>query len=629
MPGSSPPRDSDEDDEDESDEEAMDVTGVVQNFAESLPPIDETSAFLSSIMSEPRGLKRSRNGEIREQGGYIAIAKSFTDRTVLAELREDDDVVIKEEDILSRLDAAAASQPKDLHVALSENAAQVTALWNAHADSATKGAGIGPAADGALSRANYVASLLLSLHHPYSAAQADHAARTHTRTPATRTASTPCPLPRALLNWLDLHHHPFPDDFSTIHLNSPSPSEHDRFWDTVYASLVRGRFDRVIRLLRDAGWEHAITADDDNPSTQAPGYTGRQLDNIEEVVDRCVRLLEACPARKEGDWDVKGPAWTIFRQRVRLTLNELESFAGETEEDDEDAEPQQQPNVFRLSRTGGDSMSLSRATRKAESKVPWTIYENLKLAYGLLLGNTDELIDASQDWLEASIYLTVWWDGDTGTTMRKSASHMKPKTREVDLAPGVAYRRHLAEAFAIATESDEAVFQPDSLDEVQVAVACVMQEGVEGAIAILRGWSLSATVAVVDIAAVGGWLPTQTRPRSAGGLERAGWSSEDLMVLSHGPGQKENVPGGGVDRDGILIEYADALAGKAKIGKVKEGWELAVSVLGRLDNASAGQQRVGELLEGLELEDEGRVERVLKACGSLGLGEQARGVAEV
>ena len=138
--------------------------------------------------------------------------------------------------------------------------------------------------------------------------------------------------------------------------------------------------------------------------------------------------------------------------------------------------------------------------------------------------------------------------------------------------------------------------------------------------------------AVTEIAAMGGWLP-QARHRSRGLLEQ-GFSSEDLMVLSHGPGSQQPPQPAGLDRDDVLAEYAELLAGTADLtssdGKTsREGWELAVSVLSRLDDVTRGQRGISDMLDKIEFIDQARVDKVLGACAGLDLSEQARTIAEV
>ncbi|KAK1076732.1 hypothetical protein LTR33_008692 [Friedmanniomyces endolithicus] len=169
------------------------------------------------------------------------------------------------------------------------------------------------------------------------------------------------------------------------------------------------------------------------------------------------------------------------------------------------------------------------------------------------------------------------------------------------------------------------------MDPIHVGLGCVLSDGVESVIRLLRTWSLPITASIVEIAALAGWLP-KARPRSRELLEQ-GFSSEDLMVLSHGPGGGQREQPGKLVRDDVLSEYADALAGKHVLhssdGRTeREGWELAVAVLGRMDDEMEGERKIGELLDQIELSDEARVDRILLACQELELVEQARGIAE-
>ncbi|KAK5751557.1 hypothetical protein LTS12_018399 [Elasticomyces elasticus] len=616
VPSSSPPG-IDEDDEDEEEEEEEDEEMEVV--------IEEKCAFMSSILSAPRGLKRSRNGAVREQVGsdYASIARSVTSHAPSTTgLTEPDEMLLQQETILARLESSKNT---------GEASEALTRLWAQYSDPTTREGKLGPEAEDGVSKAVYLASLLLQLHHPHLQQQPSKPQ------PRKKNENETTTLPRALLNWLDEHHTPFPDEFPAISTASPSPAAHDRFWDTIYASLVRGRFSQAIDLLRHAGWENAYTAEEDS---QEEGYTEKQLDNIEEVAERAARLLESCPVITggDGDWDIKGPAWTVFRLRVRRAVRELEEFAGSSGEEDgeEGVGSGKRRNVF----------SLSAATKKAESRVPWSVYTNLKLCYDILLGRAEEIVDASQDWLEASIYITAWWDGEdtspslsSRSTLGESRSGLRKsitasQAREVDLSPLAAYRRRLGDAFTFVTDTEEALFLPETVEGVQVELGCVLTGGVGSVVQLLRGWSLPVAVAVVEVGATAGWLPG-----GEGGLG-GGWSGMDLMVLSH------NGPAGGVEglekegvRDEVLGEYAELLAAKdvLRVGQVgggvggteREGWELAVAVLGRMDDQSEGERRVGELLGGIEvLGDSGRVDRILEACGGLGLEGRGRGVAE-
>lgn len=645
IPDSSPPlADDDVDEYEDEDRQAGedgfdDMDGIDRQRMDS----PGKSAFMSSIIStEPRGMKRSRNGALREpkQSEMPSIARVLCRAARPARLREPDALVLRSEEIMTRLDPIVQQNPAAADTLLADHATQISRLWRQHSDATTTEGGMGPASDGALSKATYLSSFLLQLYNPH-ALRPSQATSSRSTALAKLSQSNSRLLPRALLDWMDVYHSPFPNEFDTIHLHQPSPADHDRFWDTIYYNLARGKFNQAIRLLSDAGWQNAATAQDDYPNLQARGYAGRQLGNIDIVIDDCVRILRACPALRDDDWDIKGGAWAAFRQQVRQTISNLDAFAGEGDDagmEDDIEEDETMDNIFTRSARMSQGLGLSTASRRAESKIPFTIHENLKLVYALLLGGSDEILDTSQDWLEASVYLTVWWDGEDDesamASMRQSGRGLSTqKPREVDVSPLFAYRKRLGYAFALASEEDDAVFKVNTLDPVQVGLACAMESGVENVIAILRIWSLPVASVVTEIAALGGWLP-QARPRSGKGLFEQGFSSEDLMVLSHGPGQQHQPQPGEIERDGLLSEYADVLAAKTvfkddETARLREGWELAVSVLSRLSDQPGSQLKIGELIARIELTEEARVDKVLAVCAELDLLQQARGIAEV
>ena len=622
----------DEDDEDADFEEYDDELDLPQ--ASGLP-----------LAASPRGLKRSRNGNVRPVSDMAAIAKDMGSHSNAPELRESDNMVVQTEHLVSDLNAHVRRQPAKADTILTETAAQLTQLWSQHSDATTKQGSLGPKATDGFSKANYLASLLLQLHLP------------HTNKPSQTGASRPlrssgpsirpqydATIPQALLGWLDKYHKPFPDDFNSVHLCQPSPSAHESFWDILYASTLRGKFERTIRLLKDAGWEHADTAIDDG--AEKPGFVGAQLQNTIEVASRCIGLLETCPAVQYGDWDVKGVEWTLFRQRTVQALEDLESFAEASDMD----QSRRLDNVFERSLRDTD-VSLSAASRRAESRVPWSVYENLKLLYMLILGSVDDVLLASQDWLESSIYLTVWWDGSEDSNLdadfRKSSvrksTTSRPRAREVDVATLAAYRRRLADAFAMVTDNpEEGSMKVNTMDPVQVSIACIFEDDVASVIGMLRRWSMPITIAIVELAISGNWLPS-TRPKNHQNLLEQGFSKEDLIVLSHGPTE---INPDEIDRDDLLSEYAELLSAKRKVRRIdeqnitdmmlirkqiqeKEGWELAVSVLSRLNHAQDAKTKISGLFDRTDLADGPRVDKVLNVCSDLGLTEQGRDIAEV
>jgi hypothetical protein len=609
---------------------------------QDMPSLPRPNAFLSSMAASrasPRGLKRSRDGTIRSQGEMGAIAAGIVGRSKPAQLTEDDEIIISIERFTASLNDAARTQNNLTIDGLTDRCAALSELLARQSDARTKPGTLGPASDDAFTKANYLASLLLQLYFPHAVTSSRTQAQTGRKRDASR-AERGVPIPEALLRWLNTYHLPFPDDYDSVHLFRPSPSAHESFWDLIFASAMRGKLDRVIRLLRDAGWENAYTAADDG--SVEDGYTGSQLQATEEVTSYAADVIESCPAVQYSDWEVTNASWTAFRQRIKLALDKLTSFA----ESDMD-QSRSERNMFEQS-AGESVMSLSTASRRAESRVPWTIYENISLLYKLLLGSIDDVLLTSQDWLEATLYLTIWWDGsddaahDQGLSKSMQHRHTAQKPREVDVSPLPAYRSRLADAFTkVTADPSENVFAVNTMEIVEVGLACILEESVGSVISILRTLSMPIATSIVELASIGGWLPL-ARPRSRGQLLGQGFSEEDLLVLSHGP-RKQGPQD--IDRDQLFGEYADLLARKTKVCILshkttntclhfpqiynKEGWELAVAVLSRQDDSAGSTKQMKALLDQVPLSDDQSVDKVLAVCDDFGLDTQRADIAEV
>lgn len=655
MPQSSPPHplggDSGYDDE-------VDALGEMVDDGD-LWMSKDSAGFLGD--SPQRGLKRSRNGQVREQSGMVDIARTMVrDAAPVSELVEKDEVVIGTEEIMRKMEDAvqkeATASEEEREESIAITTAELGQLWNQQCGTNTIEGEIGPDSDDGATKAAYLSTLLMLLHHPSTTKpstipQPHQGKALRLKSQPPRNASVP--LPRALLDWINTHHNPFPDDFPELHMHQPSPSASKAFWDIVGADLLRGKLERVIRLLKDAGWQYAATAREDN-GPRATGYRGRQLESVEEVMARLIRVLESCPAITDDDWNVAGPDWEMFRQRARHARRDLEHYASDTPS----TVIPEEMNIF--SQVNADERSMTAATHRAESKVPWAIYESLKMVYGVLLGG-DAIADFSQDWLEGAIFLTVWWDGEENTaaldasladmriskfgaskSLRKSAVGRGGGTREVDVTPLVAYRRRLGDMFSSFLEAAPEI-KPDSMDPIQVGLVSIIEQAavpdaVTVVIEMLRTWSATVSEATVEVAALGRWLPQpEGRPRSNRGLMKE-LSSENLMVLSYGPsgqGQQNSASSGdGIDRDAVLSSYAELLAQREAFrssdgSMEKEGWELGVSVLSRLDDPQTSQERIKTIIDQIHIGDEARVEKVLKQCQLMGFSELGRSIAEV
>ena len=660
MPESSPPPE----DEDGEDAEADDLyvddlvmdLGMDEGYGTQTGRNGGMVGFGTSLAqrsSPQRGWKRSRDGEVREQSlgatsGMVEIARRVAREEGGAQVLGSDEVVLRTEEILAGLHNAVQTVPSTRQAELALDAsAQLSKLWTTQAHTKTRSGGIGPESDDPLSKGAYHATLLLQLHHP-------HATTTYPKTRSSHADPTATPL--ALLTWLKTHHTPLPDDYPEVSQHRPSPSAHESFWDICGSELLRGNFARVVRLLTDAGFENAVTALDDGG--QEAGYHGKQLENVEIVVEDFVNVIGSCPAVTDADWEVRDAKWASFRLRVRRAMRELEEFNKGDNDTPALGDDNAETNIFARSSAFAASAnaSISASTHRAFARVPWTIYENLKTLYGVLLGG-EEILDFAQDWVEAAMLLTVWWDGEethsfTGLESLRASRGQAFTTsgvaigrREVDVAPLAAYRRRLGRCFRLVTQEigvEEPSFQPDSLDLIQIGLGCVFEDATEAVVNLLQTWDRSVGAAVVEIAEAGGWLPG-SHAASMAGLQRNGFSSEDLMVLSLGPEFRqsqqmmqggETTEAGVLDREAMMTSYATLLASRdvftSSDGRLeREGWDLAVSVVGRLDSPAA-RDEVEAILQALPLESEARVERILSVCDTMGSEPgMGRAVAEV
>ncbi|KAG9688360.1 hypothetical protein KCU95_g9851, partial [Aureobasidium melanogenum] len=638
---SSPPRNHHQDFDDDMDADGESILDDYPNnqlpaFNSAFPSTFRSvnkSTQPSTMLSSPRGLKRSRYGNVMgdslrqstglridkdRQTAIPGIAKKLATKPA-SQLSESDDLILRTDSLMAQLDADTklATTP----VIPNRTAQQLGQLWQKNAQIKSQSGSIGPKSNSGLDKANYLAQLALRLHHPFStSANAPSSYQpSNAYSNLVMSSDHPTSIPRALLDWLNTYHNPFPDDLTDVMRHRPTPVAHDRFWDMVYACTLRGDILNAISLLETADWSQAESALEDG--YDEPGYSGSHLHAVREVVSRCVDLLSTCPAVTENDWDVKGSDWTIFRHRVRRELQDLQDFA-EADSRDKDQ--------FPAAPFGRVSMSFSTASRRAESKVPWLIYESLKTLYGQLLGKRDEIMVATQDWLEAVIFLTAWWDGEDDDVISddfaasRRSMRQSQSMRQVDISPVFAYKKQLLLAFAATTDKpDEEEFYLNTVSPIQVGLACICEDDIQGLIGILRSWSLPVASALVELATVAGWMPS-----SASNILDA-FDQDDLMVLNHGqPTQPELIK-----RDDVLIQYASVLAKKdsfkSATGKpVQEGWDLACRVLGRLDSFETAKSKISEVLNQITLDSTTRVDKVLAVLNEIGLPDQVREIAE-
>ncbi|KAI9734389.1 MAG: hypothetical protein M1834_002496 [Cirrosporium novae-zelandiae] len=620
-----------------------DVTDMSQQTHDTIPGTrwnksTKPGSLHSLDLGTPRGTKRPKLGRTsKKDSAFPSIAKDLATRSRAAPVNEPDTILLATEELVEYMyDQVAELEKGELPPIYSKVTEELTKVWASNmknydiVNGIDQHPSIGPGEnEPPVAKAGFLATLLLRLHHPPLAKekQATALSRSGER-PSSQSRTVP--MPKVLLDWLNTNHNPYLSTLSGLAIYQPDATAHDSFWDIILTSVLRGKLHDVVRILKDADFSYAKSALDDGQG--GIGYHGIQLGNIQRVINRAIQVLESCPAMQNGDWDLKGEDWVLFRHKVERNIVELTTFAEDRDRDlDRSTNDSFKAEKFGLNNKTSPHGSLTQATRKATSRVPWTIYQNLKVFYGLLLGRSTEIISFAQDWVEASIGLTAWWDGDdddeivlkASANLRKSFHASQSRIpRSVDENPTAAYIRRLSYAFdRVTDDSDEEAFQINSLNPVEVGLACIFEGNVEGVIGLLRTWSLAIASTTVEIADLAGWLDL-----SAGGPTKVipGFNESDLMVLSYGGAQNNTQLNRLVTKDGLLIEYAAGLA-KHKIiriehlGVEREGWQLSMEVLSRLDNAKTLESKISDLLDDISLDSYKRVDKVLKLTRDIGL----------
>lgn len=552
-------------------------------------------------------------GEKVPSSDFASIAKSLSQSQGIPAVDEEDDLILRTEAIITKLYEQGVGTEENegkLQRALAIIPSELTALWQEYSERSViyneqdyaSVIGPGPAASD-FAKANYLAHLALQIHHSKPVEKG--------------FATVVKPLPQIMLDWLEVYHDPFPHQLQEIQASRPSPASHHLFWTTIHNNVVRGRLIAVINCLKSAGWRYSWSdADDLNSQGGADGFTGVALQNVEKVIEDAINVLSLCPA-VHGDWDIHGSDWRLFRLRISQATEDLKQFA----------EGGAHRGFGRSSLKGSQGGDYSSLVKKAASRVPWNIYQNLLTLYSLVMGESIPIIENSQDWCEATIGLLVWHDeeredrrfapGRSINSLRASAINYES---ENDL-------RKLRRSFEVVAASNTD-FHVNSNDMVEVGLACLFQGDAESLICILRAWSGPVSSALAEVASLAGWLP-RTEPQ---GLLAAGeLDQEDLDLINFG---------GSAVQDGVkdltLITYARSLQEVPALTTVtgntevtKEGWELAISVLGRLDSEKRSVDMVEEVMKSVKLDSAGIVDKLWRLLNDLGMSSQAESIAMV
>ena len=563
------------------------------------------------------------NGEVTrtsEKSNIHEVARSLAQP--FAQLHEPDELVLKTEDVIEGITHTGQSWPSSL---LPTAVQALVQTWLAGQDRRAFGEfGAGLRKDASpVSKAALLSSLLFTLHHPPRKSQ------TRSRLGLGDPEKNTKPLPEALLDWLRDYHYCSLEEFDEVLNHKPNCAAHDRFWDVIYIMSVRGELRPAVQLLKEADFTQAATAMQDG-STK-PGYYGKQLGNVQRVVGRAIQVLQSCPALTSGDWSVHNADWMIFRKRVSQAVADLDTFAQGTGTHSTVDEPQYQAS------SQGDESYFDGQTLRVDRKIPWSVYQNLGYLYGQLMGTQSEILAACGDWLEALIGMTVWWSGDeddagqANLAASRRASQALRGERLVDTHPHAAYRQKLETSFrqiadGLVCSTDDPEMRLNPADSVEVGIGCICVGDLEGLFGIVRGWSSAIATAIVETADAGRWLG---HGQSASDDLLDGFDNNDLMVLSYA---KQELPA--LDKDRILGEYARLLNERDTFhlratGQTQYGWQLAMKVLGRMNNREEAASRIELILDGLPFNSSSQVDQTVSICDRVGLPDLARGISLV
>lgn len=573
-----------------------------------------------------RGTKRTRNGEslMREVPEPAVdtrgIAKGIAASQGPAKLREPDSLIVGTERVLDQLFKQDYTGTRSDAI-LDDAAQDLQNVWDEHArltDDEVTTDTFGPHDDrNVIGKANFIAGLLLRLHHPaaFEVPQEEAHLSRSLRSLRAGEQRRLVYMPKILFEWLNEHHDPAGDMLSSVLNHKEGYALAADFWDCVYSCLFRGRFVEAIQILEGANFP------------AAEQYSDRENENILSVVEQTCAFIANCPVLKDDDWDMKGPAWRSFRRQAEEGLVALRDYV--------EGDMPGSDDLAAFHKSGrGNRMTLSTASRRAELEVPYEIYEPLQEVYKLLMGNMEDLGKSAFDWLEATMGLTAWWDGEDGPAPRGSLARSRQSvnrmqhSRPADVTPALAYRQKLAATLAQVLEEGELKETFDASDPLHIAIASILQSDIESALTIVKGWSITLTAATAELANAAGWLP-DSRPGSRDPMR--GLDQSDLMVLSYGD---ESVNNRTSIKDEILVEYADLLASKPQIqtslqGLSLEGWQLALSILARVDDVQAVDAKANAILDKIPLDSSERVDALLDLCADLSFTTYGTKIAEV
>ena len=590
---------------DEQPEDEYEEDGIEEDDPQFQPRVSQPSLMKFSTNSARQSTQKSLNRRLGPSSSQLprkgkpdvvpGYARDLTARAKPAKLERDDGLILDTEDVLQRLQEAVRSADDDEGAsrAVDGLVQELSSAWRRHSSEKpfdSSSGEIGPSASASpYEKATYISSLLFTLYHQSRGSNGNLVPRT-----------------KALLDWLDSNHVSYNHIFREVANATPNVTSHDFFWDAVWSMTLRGKLHDVMRLLQEADFKYAASARDDGEEEE--GYRGSQLQTIQGAIYHARQLVNACPFM-HGDWDIESDDWQVYRSHLDSDLQHLSQLANQTQDEDD-----QGADSFGLRRKQPDLFAQSQKRQN----LPFSIFQGIKLMYAILMGSTAEIITQSQDWLEASIALTIWWDGSKDSSITKWSLGVS-RAQEFDDANADPYLARLRDAFLCVTDPDaKSSFQLNGLSPTEVGIGCTLQGDIESVLAIMQRLSQCEAAAVAEVATMAGWL--------SGMASDPHLDANDLMVLSFG------APRSSITKDDILQDYATALFGRPQLrtgdAQVVEGWELALTVLRRMDEEDAIHDLVSELLSQLDVSDQARAEKAINLCTDLGLIREARTMSE-
>lgn len=550
---------------------------------------------------------------------YTGAAKDIYHHMGAAEIFETDDLILETENIMDRLytqGIGAAETETELTDTLQLASSMLLRLW-AEYDEKYKTpptdeyiTSIGPGATASpFAKANFIAQLLVRIQHCSS-------------TPSQNTSLNKLakPLPHLLIEWLGTYHVIYASQLQDLYSYPPSSTAHRLFWNIALNGLLRGEVKAVVNLLHDTDWRHAWRAPGDISSKQgSQGYTGDALANVQKVVKAAANTLSTCPAFS-GDWNSRSSDWTLFRRRVVKSVEALKELA-----DGRHGNSSEHRDSMAFSRSSFGGGMYSRTANMAESRVPWHIYQSLMTLYNIVLGEATAIIGCSQDWLEATIGLFIWYDEGVDTD-----SLSMSRRRSILGSPSVQKdTQKLHECFLKAT-SDTTDFKVDTLSHMEVSLACLLEEDYESTFGFLRAWSGPISSAVAELGSYGGWLPPND-PENLLGMDEL--DEDDMLLLGHGAvaDKHDSI------KDQTLISYARSLSQhkssrnlKSELDESgKDAWEITIALLGRLDSDERTNEMVEQFSKNFPLTSSTEVDKLWAILNRLNMQSHAERIAMV